>query len=47
MEEILTIIKEETGYDIKDTDSRFVKKITNKFNEMLIINPGKYVKYPD
>ncbi|KAL7633773.1 UNVERIFIED_CONTAM: hypothetical protein RMT77_015727 [Armadillidium vulgare] len=39
MEEILTIIKEETGYDIKDTDSRFVKKITNKFNEMLIINP--------
>ena len=40
MEEILTIVKEETGFSIKDTDPRFVEKITNKFNEMLITDAG-------
>lgn len=39
MEEILTIVKEETGFGIRDTDPLFVRKITNKFNEMLITNP--------
>ncbi|XP_042869338.1 NAD kinase 2, mitochondrial-like isoform X2 [Penaeus japonicus] len=39
MEEILTIVKEETGFPIRDTDPLFVQKITNKFNEMLITNP--------
>lgn len=41
MEEILTIVKEETGFGIRDTDPLFVRKITNKFNEMLITNPGE------
>ncbi|XP_064112115.1 NAD kinase 2, mitochondrial-like isoform X2 [Macrobrachium nipponense] len=36
MEEILTIVKEETGFKIRDSDPLFVRKITNKFNEMLI-----------
>lgn len=39
MEEILTIVKEETGFNIRDTDPIFVRKITNKFNEMLIADP--------
>lgn len=39
MEEILTIVKEETGFAIRDSDTLFVRKITNKFNEMLITNP--------
>ncbi|KAG0725099.1 NAD kinase 2, mitochondrial [Chionoecetes opilio] len=38
MEEILTIVKEETGFKIKDTDEKFVRKITETFNEMLITN---------
>lgn len=41
MEEILTIVKEETGFAIRDSDTLFVRKITNKFNEMLITNPGE------
>lgn len=41
VEDILTIVKEETGLDIKDSDARFVRKIAAKFNEMLIINSGK------
>ena len=41
MEEILTIVKEETGLPIQDTNLRFVEKITNKFNEMLITDCGK------
>ncbi|KAK3849450.1 hypothetical protein Pcinc_043800 [Petrolisthes cinctipes] len=36
MEEILTIVKEETGYNIQDTDPNFVSKITDTFNQMLI-----------
>ncbi|XP_076069921.1 NAD kinase 2, mitochondrial isoform X2 [Oratosquilla oratoria] len=39
MEEILTIIREETGYPVKDTEPHFVQRITNKFNEMLITDP--------
>ncbi|KAK8736922.1 hypothetical protein OTU49_004725, partial [Cherax quadricarinatus] len=39
MEEILTIVKEETGFKIQDTDRNFVRKITNKFNQMLITDP--------
>lgn len=41
MEEILTIVKEETGFKIKDTDEKFVNKITETFNKMLITSPGK------
>ncbi|XP_042215720.1 NAD kinase 2, mitochondrial-like isoform X1 [Homarus americanus] len=39
MEEILTIVKEETGFKIQDTDQLFVRKITEKFNQMLITDP--------
>lgn len=39
MEEILTIVKEETGFKIQDTDQYFVSKITEKFNQMLITDP--------
>ncbi|XP_045625914.1 NAD kinase 2, mitochondrial [Procambarus clarkii] len=39
MEEILTIVKEETGFKIQDHDETFVSKITDKFNELLIIDP--------
>ncbi|CAL4082936.1 unnamed protein product, partial [Meganyctiphanes norvegica] len=39
MEEILTIVKEDTGFPIKDTDEKFVRKITNTFNQMLITDP--------
>ena len=41
MEEILTIVKEETGFKIRDTDENFVRKITKIFNQMLITSPGK------
>lgn len=40
MEEILTIVKEETGFKIRDTDEKFVRKITETFNQMLITSPG-------
>lgn len=40
MEEILTIVKEETGYHILDTDHNFVRKITDTFNQMLITDAG-------
>lgn len=40
MEEILTIVKEETGYNILDTDHNFVRKITDTFNQMLITDSG-------
>lgn len=39
MEEILTIVKEETGFKIRDTDEKFVRKITETFNQMLITSP--------
>ncbi|MCL4125370.1 UNVERIFIED_CONTAM: hypothetical protein GTU68_010032, partial [Idotea baltica] len=42
MEDILTIVKEETGFPLSDTDPRFIRKVTDKFNEMLIINPEEH-----
>lgn len=47
MEEILTIVKEETGFKIRDTDEKFVRKITETFNQMLITSPGKLSSYKD